>query len=757
MSEKKPDRSRFVFQHWVRDPKGKLLEKPPPKGARPANEIIWGHTLKDFYWISRLPGINILTIWSRSMIKEYGENFLDEEHDEEPEPRRLRPWPCLTLPDHLPASAALGYIDEGCDSMHGSSPRRIQDEIVPKPKVATKLDTNPAAVPDHASDVGSPAPASMVLVSPAGASWASLCRLWVLNNRTRRWWSEDHELDVRQRRLERGDDPSPAGFRDDCRWSRGDWYVFHASAARRISIHILDAAHVADAVPEAPTPATSDGPAADPMDIDAPKIEDSAGEEEKPSEVPEAPVAAAQEAAANMMVVDSPKIDGDVQEETKPNDSGRSVCAAVLALNAWPAAVDPCSLSPIPPGTTDAAPPAKDEANASGAAASQPDATSEPAKPVTTSASEPAAAPVVSKAPVTSPPPPPPTPEPPVFHNLPKLEEFIPEEYFPDILYVNDPDRNTMNKYYWSQRNAARPGTQEPTNLRIAHLNLAAAPCLGVGNHSVVHRAALRLPRPLSARSPTGEVTVAAKAGFSGEEARRLLLNEGKIYDAFPKHLQESWCGLNLVAPILHPVPVGAVVPKFYGYYVPREGNGDPATGSIKAKEQEQTTEPSGSWHQMSPLLLLEECGSPIVSSKFTADERSECYSLALRLHYAEFTQNSFYVRNILRQPGPLTVAPSARSDSTPSFRIIDFGRGEHWQYQQETAKKENEERRQRRAKTGMNVPTEKEMTRRIEAEEAAVRMDKKHLEQARKSYWELRDYEVRKAHSELQIRDFDY
>ena len=71
------------------------------------------------------------------------------------------------------------------------------------------------------------------------------------------------------------------------------------------------------------------------------------------------------------------------------------------------------------------------------------------------------------------------------------------------------------------------------------------------------------------ARSPTGEVTVAAKAGFRSAEARPLLLNEGKMYNAFPKHLQEGWCGLNLVAPILHPVPVGPVVPKFYGYYVP--------------------------------------------------------------------------------------------------------------------------------------------------------------------------------------------
>lgn len=30
-------------------------------------------------------------------------------------------------------------------------------------------------------------------------------------------------------------------------------------------------------------------------------------------------------------------------------------------------------------------------------------------------------------------------------------------------------------------------------------------------------------------------------------------------------------------------------------------------------------------------------------------------------------------------QPGPLTKPPKQRSRKTPSFRIIDFGRGEDW------------------------------------------------------------------------------
>ena len=52
---------------------------------------------------------------------------------------------------------------------------------------------------------------------------------------------------------------------------------------------------------------------------------------------------------------------------------------------------------------------------------------------------------------------------------------------------------------------------------------------------------------------------------------------------------------------------------------------------------------------------------------------------MMLRLHYEGFIQGSFYVRNIVVQKGPLTVPPEQRSKKTPSFRVIDFGRGEHF------------------------------------------------------------------------------
>ena len=50
-----------------------------------------------------------------------------------------------------------------------------------------------------------------------------------------------------------------------------------------------------------------------------------------------------------------------------------------------------------------------------------------------------------------------------------------------------------------------------------------------------------------------------------------------------------------------------------------------------------------------------------------------------LRLNHLNIIQGSFYVRNVLVQPGPLTVPPERRSRAHPSFRIIDFGRGRVW------------------------------------------------------------------------------
>lgn len=57
---------------------------------------------------------------------------------------------------------------------------------------------------------------------------------------------------------------------------------------------------------------------------------------------------------------------------------------------------------------------------------------------------------------------------------------------------------------------------------------------------------------------------------------------------------------------------------------------------------------------------------------------RQECAALLYRLHYAGWTHNSFYRRNILMQLGDISDWPITRMNkSKPDrrFRLIDFGR----------------------------------------------------------------------------------
>jgi hypothetical protein len=59
---------------------------------------------------------------------------------------------------------------------------------------------------------------------------------------------------------------------------------------------------------------------------------------------------------------------------------------------------------------------------------------------------------------------------------------------------------------------------------------------------------------------------------------------------------------------------------------------------------------------------------------------RTACFTFPYRLARESFMQRSFYNRNILVQPGPLTHPPADRSLTTPSFRLVDFGRGKSLQ-----------------------------------------------------------------------------
>ena len=110
--------------------------------------------------------------------------------------------------------------------------------------------------------------------------------------------------------------------------------------------------------------------------------------------------------------------------------------------------------------------------------------------------------------------------------------------------------------------------------------------------------------RETSVHPLTTKVSVAAKLSLQYDEHLRL---EAYNYQRFPKHFFEHWSGYNIIRPFHQPVPLGAIVPQFYGYYkIDEASRGD------------------GSDHKeyMSPILLLEKCGTPIMFDELSIDDK---------------------------------------------------------------------------------------------------------------------------------------
>ncbi|KAI1792684.1 hypothetical protein LXA43DRAFT_1093331 [Ganoderma leucocontextum] len=313
---------------------------------------------------------------------------------------------------------------------------------------------------------------------------------------------------------------------------------------------------------------------------------------------------------------------------------------------------------------------------------------------------------------------------------LETLRIFIPDDLLPDDLLVHDPDNLTNLRTDESQSQSDMPiryvrifpqtsregGTpQEPAcadgsptgshPVRVAHLYLKDDNMLGGGHHSSVYSAPLRLR--LDAESDDqSTVRVAVKTAFAQCGAHEMLRREAVAYHAFPRHLMEDRYAMeppqnvasasdDVAQPETESGPdatatqsasddastdVGdkcthtphhepAVVPKFFqvGYYAPVDADGSVIKHSHRSCSKDGTCRVS--WPTR--LLVVEECGKPVVLEEHTLEQRH----LFKRLHAAGFTQGSIYARNLLVQPGPLSAPPEERSDDTPSFRIIDFGR----------------------------------------------------------------------------------
>lgn len=192
---------------------------------------------------------------------------------------------------------------------------------------------------------------------------------------------------------------------------------------------------------------------------------------------------------------------------------------------------------------------------------------------------------------------------------IPKLEEYIPLQYFPDTLIVHDPNGLSMccdGRSYesydpkapdytddedgqtYSETNADQdddaekqpafvykrvypaPTTTPDDEKKTAHLYMSPQHRSGVGHHSHVYLSPLTLPTPLTtykrASARPGTVLVAAKLAVQQRNARQLLASEAATYASFPRHLSEEYCGFHLLSPFMQALsPSCAAVPKFYG------------------------------------------------------------------------------------------------------------------------------------------------------------------------------------------------
>ncbi|PBK62155.1 hypothetical protein ARMSODRAFT_838638, partial [Armillaria solidipes] len=133
------------------------------------------------------------------------------------------------------------------------------------------------------------------------------------------------------------------------------------------------------------------------------------------------------------------------------------------------------------------------------------------------------------------------------------------------------------------------------------------------------------------------------------------LKQEAKNYQKFLAHFFQHWNGYNIVPPLHDPTPIGAVVPQFYGYYMPEKGDGDQG--------------------YLSPILLLEDCGTPIDVEALDIDDRQECASMLFRFHNEGWLHGSVFPRNIVMQHGDIQDWPAYKRHSDRRFRLIDFGR----------------------------------------------------------------------------------
>ncbi|KAK0472454.1 hypothetical protein IW261DRAFT_1424281 [Armillaria novae-zelandiae] len=125
----------------------------------------------------------------------------------------------------------------------------------------------------------------------------------------------------------------------------------------------------------------------------------------------------------------------------------------------------------------------------------------------------------------------------------------------------------------------------------------------------------------------TFKVSVGAKLSLKDDGH---LEREAKNYQQFPEHFFQHWSRYNVIAPLHDPTPALAVVPQFYGYYIP--------------EEDEAKTCNDDNMEYISTILLLEDCGGPVDVDQLDLDDpcRVLCQRSSSRLEADCFSTQNF-------------------------------------------------------------------------------------------------------------------
>ena len=281
----------------------------------------------------------------------------------------------------------------------------------------------------------------------------------------------------------------------------------------------------------------------------------------------------------------------------------------------------------------------------------------------------------------------------------PRLRDFIPDDQLPGVLGIQGSENLIIKAVWQSEQTISLPDKavglkrllppRTPEN-KYKTMTLTINDRIGSGNHASVFRGTLRLSGSVRTDVGVDTVGVAVKISTQEEYDRHHLSREAMAYTLMSKprwnYLQKDWPGYVVCSgrfgfsehqfaqgenPTI--ARIGAVVPKFFGYYIPRNTEG--LTWLMKPCR----------------LILIEDCGQSaydfIQSAEFDKMDwefKVDVYrTLACQvpvmlasLHSAGFLQRSFKWENIAIQPGPLSLPAPERSYRTPSLRILDFGRG---------------------------------------------------------------------------------